>query len=301
MKRSRILAGSILAIVGLWLAGCETQIHNLTPAELTQNTSGLYTFSFSIGSLPSNVDPASISAEITINGDVHPMEASTLGDGIWSFDFALPPNQQRVRYFYTLYYTKEEDDGRRATKVFTPRQVYESRVLSDYVVGLEADRAPVGATVKLFGRNLTPDDRLAVGGSIAQTRFLSESAIEFTVPAVPAGQAYDLVRVRPDGREELVGVFRVDRSRMQVLPGSLSLGSGERQMLVFAMPSEAPVGGLYIEVTTDVPDSVIMPEVIIPAGARSVNVQVEGATPGTGTLFVESAGYRTEEIPVTVF
>ena len=51
---------------------------------------------------------------------------------------------------------------------------------------------------------------------------------------------------------------------------------------------------------TDIPESIIMPEVFIPEGARSVNVPVEGGIPGVGKLFVEVPGLKTVVIPVVV-
>ena len=44
------------------------------------------------------------------------------------------------------------------------------------------------------------------------------------------------------------------------------------------MDNPAPMGGLYINVTTDIPSSVIMPEVIIPETARTVNIAVQAVS-----------------------
>ncbi len=71
-------------------------------------------------------------------------------------------------------------------------------------------------------------------------------------------------------------------------------------MLVFSVNATAPEGGLYIDVTTDSPESIVMPEVIIPQGARSVNVPVEAGSAGSGRLFIEMSGYNKVTVPVTV-
>ncbi|MEM9227622.1 MAG: hypothetical protein AAGA45_06610, partial [Verrucomicrobiota bacterium] len=51
---------------------------------------------------------------------------------------------------------------------------------------------------------------------------------------------------------------------------------------------------------TDSPQSIIMPEVVIPEGAKSVSVPMEGGIPGTGTLFVEAPGFNAIKVPVSV-
>jgi hypothetical protein len=56
-----------------------------------------------------------------------------------------------------------------------------------------------------------------------------------------------------------------------------------------------------LDVTTDVPDSVIMPEVIVPEGANSVTVDVKGGKPGAGNLFLKGYGSSGEiTIPLVV-
>ena len=55
-------------------------------------------------------------------------------------------------------------------------------------------------------------------------------------------------------------------------PSALTLRQGEQQALTFTIPSPAPAGGMLIDVRTDIPESVIMPEVMVPANATSVTV-----------------------------
>jgi hypothetical protein len=53
-------------------------------------------------------------------------------------------------------------------------------------------------------------------------------------------------------------------------------------------------------VTTDIPASIIMPEVIIPGGQRSTSVTIEGGEPAQGNIFVEVQGYSEVILPVTI-
>ena len=55
-----------------------------------------------------------------------------------------------------------------------------------------------------------------------------------------------------------------------------------------------------LDITTDVPESVIMPEVIVPQGQTYVSVTIEGGKPGGGTLFLKGFGSGEVTIPVTV-
>jgi hypothetical protein len=66
------------------------------------------------------------------------------------------------------------------------------------------------------------------------------------------------------------------------------------------VPVSAPPGGLLIDVTTDVPESVIMPEIIVPQGQTSVTITVEGGKSGSGSLFLKGFGAGEVTVPVTI-
>ena len=112
-----------------------------------------------------------------------------------------------------------------------------------------------------------------------------------------AGRNYQIKLTSPAG-DSPVGTFRVDTSSVSVSTTSLSLRTSERQPLTFTLPNPAPAGGTLLDVTTDVPESVIMPEVIVPAGQNSVTIAVEGGRPGNGNLFLK--GFGAGEVNVTV-
>ena len=70
--------------------------------------------------------------------------------------------------------------------------------------------------------------------------------------------------------------------------------------MTFTIPNAAPQGGLLLDVATDVPESVIMPEVVVPEGATNVVVTIQGGKPGTGALYLKGFGQGELSIPVTV-
>ena len=65
------------------------------------------------------------------------------------------------------------------------------------------------------------------------------------------------------------------------------------------IPQPAPAGGLLIDVTTDVPESVVMPVVMVAAGQTSATVPIQGGKPGSGSLFFRSSAGESS-IAVTV-
>lgn len=112
-----------------------------------------------------------------------------------------------------------------------------------------------------------------------------------SAPTVSGSSHSSATRAQSDG-------IRFDELR--VIPGELLLDQGQRQAIAFSINGYAPTGGLYVKVTTNAPESVIMPEVIIPEGARTVNVTIEGGSAGSGKLFIEALGYEEVIIPITV-
>ena len=128
---------------------------------------------------------------------------------------------------------------------------------------------------------------------------MTPSSLSFFVPAVSPGQNYR-ISVRGGGEALDVGSFRVDAISFQVTPAALALRTGEQQALTFTIPTPAPAGGMLIDVTTNVPASIIMPEVMVGPGQTSVTVPVQGGKPGVGSLFFKSsAGDSSVSVTVT--
>jgi hypothetical protein len=119
------------------------------------------------------------------------------------------------------------------------------------------------------------------------------------VPALEIGKTYQVTLSSAAGNST-VGTFKIDSSDVTVDPASLTLTPGGKQGLTFTISHPAPAGGLLLDITTDVPDSVIMPEVVVAEGQTSVTVQVEGGKPGAGSLFLKGYGNGEVSVPVTV-
>jgi hypothetical protein len=148
---------------------------------------------------------------------------------------------------------------------------------------------------------MTKYDSITLGGSKATTRFLSENELRFTVPALPSGIDYPVQLIGgPHGALD-IGNFRIDESVLGVVPSSLEIKSGDSATLLFKIDFEAPEAGLTIDVKTNIPSSVIMPEATISQGNKTVNIPIRGGEPGEGKLVVTAPGYQPVEVPLRVF
>jgi hypothetical protein len=271
--------GATLALV--LLSGCESVVlTNLTPSSIPENPSQIYTLTLRVTPKIQTIVPGSTKAAIIIDGQSYEMKKSSLADGLYEFDYQLPAGRDELPYYFLVNYETENANTR-------------------YVLALEVNRGPVGARVSVLGRGFTPQDIIYFDNTPTRTVFESPNALSFFVPALDANRNYAVTLGSTAGNSP-VGTFRVDGSSLSVSPSSLTLRTGEKQTITFTVPNAAPPGGLLLDITTDVPESVIMPEVVVPAGQTSVTVTVESGKPGSGSLFLKGYGAGELTIPVTV-
>jgi hypothetical protein len=290
---SRIFS-AFAALLLLTLAGCNLTVTNLTPETVPANPSQIYTItaSFRPGS---QVIVTSIAPRIIIDGQSHPMSRSSAGTDLWEFEYQLPVGRTTASYYFICNFnTKNSNESQ---EVYSELQ--NLNIAGRYVIRPEATRAPVGSRVSILGAGFSTADIVYFDHTPTRTVFESPSSLSFFVPAVEPGRNYKLT-VRGTGVGLDVGTFRVDAISFQVTPSALVLRSGEQQALTFTIPQPAPAGGMLIDVTTDVPDSVVMPEVMVPANSTSTTVPVQGGKPGSGSLFFRSSvGESSVAVTVT--
>ncbi len=298
-----LFSGRIAALTGslfaLWfLTGCQSlTITNMTPDNVPANPSQIYTITATFTpARATNLDPNSIRARIVIDGSIHEM-AKGSATNVWEFEYQLPPGRASASYYFIVEY-KMKDTPANSLPAEITSDLQRLAVAARYVLRPEASRAPVGARVSVLGAGFTTSDIVYFDHTPTRTVFESPSSISFFVPAVPPGQSYQL-RVGGGGETLQVGSFRVDAISFSVSPTALTLRSGEQQAMTFTIPQAAPSGGMLIDVQTDAPESVIMPEVIVPAGQMSVTIAVQGGKPGSGSLFFKSSAGESS-VPFTV-
>ena len=295
----KFLLGLGLALGALFFSGCQSMVlSNLTPASLPENPSQIYTLTLRATPKTSAIPPESIEPKIIVDGQSHAMTKSPLGENLYEFDYQLPAGRDQLAYYFLVDYKVKGSEGQ-----LNNAQAYtgltQAAVVRRYVLSLEVNRGPVGSRISILGRGFTPQDAVYFDNTPARTVFESPNAISFFVPALNPGQNYRVTLNSPSGNSP-VGTFRVDSASVTVAPTSLTLRTGESQSLTFTVPNAAPPGGLLLDVTTDVPDSVIMPEVIVPQGQNTITINVQGGRPGNGSLFLKGYGSGEVTVPVTV-
>ena len=298
MKTKKILHCLIATSVCIFFAGCGVTVQNLTPLKTPTNPSNIYTFSCNAKINHSQFIFDTYKVSLVINGEILPMRQTVEDSNHFAYDYKLPIGQNTVLYYYKVDYKFGMGDEYQYKEYMS--MMFETQLINRYVIQLESKRGPVGSKVGIIGRGFSQTDVIVFNEREIDTEFYSPFSIGFSVPSLPTKNSYEIV-LRTDQGELPIGDFYVDSASFNVIPGSVNLASGQSDILIFQLYSEAPAGGLYIDVTTDVPDSIIMPEVFIPGGARTVNVIVEGGAPGTGYLYMEAAGFGAVQVPIRVY
>lgn len=297
LHASRILTALLAAFWLLVLTGCNFTVTNLTPKSVPANPSQIYTITASFHPKTQQVLTNTIKPRIVIDGQFYPMNKSVAGSDIWEFDYQLPVGRTYANYYFICNYQMEGQTTSNPNEISSELQSLQ--IIGRYVLRAEATRAPVGSRVSVLGAGFTPNDIVYFDQTPTRTVFESPSSLSFFVPTIEPARSYKLTVVG-SGQTLDVGTFRVDAISFQVTPAALAIKQGEQQALTFAIPTPAPAGGMLINVTTDIPASVVMPEVMVPAGSTSVTVPIQGGKPGVGSLFFKSsAGESAVSITVT--
>lgn len=304
MEKNRILQARRFwpALVGLLmislLTGCkEFVITNLTPSQLPANPSQIYTFSAKFEPKSRGYVAGSMQPQIVIDGKIHDVQSSPMGANIYEFDYRIPAGRTEVSYYFLATYEVSFGSSTNLREAYSP--VTTATLTNRQVLSMIANRGPVGARIGIVGQGFTAQDVVTLNGQPTRTVFESVNSLSFFVPSVAPGRNYQVAISGSTGSKP-VGTFRVDPIGIEIFPASLTLAQGETQNLTFNLPNAAPAGGLLLDITTDVPDSVIMPEVFVPAGSSSVTVPVRGGSAGSGALYLTGFGGGEIAIPITV-
>ena len=294
----KILPGFAIALTLALFSGCASvTLTNLTPTSVPENPSQIYTFTLRVSPHTNRIPPASISPQVVVDGQRFDMKKSALGEGLYEFEYQPLAGHDDIAYYFLVNYNVEGNNVASPGEAYT--EVAHVKLVRRYVLSLEVNRGPVGARVSVLGRGFLPQDAVFFSGVPARTVYESPNSLSFFVPPLEAGKNYSVALNGAPGYSP-VGTFHVDPSSVTVSPTSLTLRTSASQTLTFSIPNPAPPGGTLLDIATDIPESVIMPEVIVPQGQTSVTVNVEGGKPGTGSLFLKGFGAGEISVPVTV-
>ena len=293
----RFFPGFAAAIALLLLAGCNLTITNLTSDVLRENPSQLYTITARVTPTSRSVDRSSLQVSVVIDSQDQPMKKSTEANDVYEYDYPLSRDRDSASYYILVRYRFNSEGPTKTNEMYS--EVYRFTVARRYALPLVASRGPVGARVAIAGRGFTPQDVVYLEATAARTVFESPNSLSFFVPPVEPNRNYN-VAIGGGGTTLSVGTFHADVTGASVTPPSLTLRTGESQTVTFTIPTAAPQGGLLLDVTTDIPESVIMPEVVVPEGSTNVVVTVQGGKPGAGALYLKGFGPGEITIPVSV-
>ncbi len=293
----------LVAMLGFIASGCTTVFNNLVDERIPQNASNIYTFSFAANLPMGNIVDESMRAYLVINEDVVRMERDPANPRVFSVDYQIPRGQAEVRYYYQLEYDYVNQGARGSTVRYSTEEYYgrpyTARLINRYPIQLVSSRGRVGDEIGVVGSGFSELDTVLVDGIEAETIFHSRLSLDFIVPPLTPDRSYQVI-LQTSGGDLPLGSFRVDGSTLEVNPSRVQVASGDVTQLSFRIEGVAPSAGLPITVTTDIPESVIMPEVRIPGGFSSTVVTIEGGQPGRGKLFVEAPGFGMRTIDIVV-
>ena len=286
----------------LWfLSSCrQPNFINLTSKNISQNPSGIYTLQTEVEIQDRGIKTETVEVFAVVGGEKLVMVQDEFNPELWSCDYKLPAGFDEATYYYEAKYSSVLDNGNTAERVVTSDlQVF--RLENRYVGNLASYRGPVGSEIAVQGRGLTKYDKIIFGEEATTTRYLSENELRFIVPSLPSGLDYT-VKLEGGAHGALeIGQFRIDESKIGVVPSSLEIQSGDSATLLFKIDYEAPAGGLPIEIKTNIPNSVIMNEAVISEGDKTVNIPIKGGQPGEGKLLISAPGFEDSEVTVKVF
>ncbi|MDR1458099.1 MAG: IPT/TIG domain-containing protein [Puniceicoccales bacterium] len=285
----------------LILGGCSSMsvMNDITPSRVPKNQSRIYTITMSVNKTSSDLRKKGIKPYIVINGERHEMKPGD-SNNTYFYDYKAPSDVPEMLYYYELIQETMDSKNNLVIKSVEKSEVFNLSINDKYILTMDCERGPVGAKVCILGSGFSSRDMIRIGGVPAKVKSVSKGAIEFIIPLVDAETSYDVILIS-GGDRIFIGKFFVDISELSADVESITLDNGKRMILSFFIDHDAPEGGLPLDITTDIPDSIIMPEVSIPEDSSSVEVEIEGGSGNdVGSLFVYASGFNELKIPITV-
>ena len=297
MTKVFYFSGSVACSIALIMQGCSHTLTNITPSTMPQNPSNKYRLTLKSDVTNKDAIPDSFKAEVVIDGTRHELKQSTLGDQFFFHDHYIPRQYDEAAYYFVVNYSKSNRGNIRNNEIKSPLQ--KLKITDRMVFSLSNDRAPVGSKISVLGNGFRAGDRVIVGDFSATTEFVSNNVLSFVVPQMLPNKAYD-VCVLNDQYKEFVGTILVDKAGLSVDVARIELNKGEHTSITISTDVPVSAQNLVVNITTNIPDSIIMPEVVIPNGQNSTTVNIEGGENGSGFLFIEAQGYDEIQLPITV-
>ncbi|MDR0727822.1 MAG: IPT/TIG domain-containing protein [Puniceicoccales bacterium] len=295
MRLSRRLGLVIASLV--CFSGCaHVHIKNATPEVLPVNASGVYPLAMDFSVLNSGVNERSIVARVCVDGRAFPMKRVTRGH--YSYEYRMPADRVSVPYFFEVNYSRQTDAGLQHVHEKSP--TYQLSLSDHYALGMDTQRGTPGTVVTVIGRGFREGDTIYVDDQAVETKCVSSTALRFRIPPLAADRRYSVEL--GNAKETLpVGKIFVDRGIIKTSPRALEIPVGKSAELVIGLSCSAPGDGVEIDVTTDIPDAVVVPDMFVRNGKSSTTVAIEGVEPARGTLFLRADGFMETAVPIVIY
>lgn len=161
--------------------------------------------------------------------------------------------------------------------------------------------------LNVIGRDFTTQSAVLRDGAVLTTQFVSATQLRASV-TVPAAAATLAIKVRtPDPLN--AGQFLLSNElalpvvipQLSLAPVNPTIIKGAQKTLSVNLPYPAPAGGMSITLVSSVPSvASLAGTVLVPAGEKTVNVQLTGTDLGITTITASKTGLASAQTQVTV-
>ncbi|MDR0428666.1 MAG: IPT/TIG domain-containing protein [Puniceicoccales bacterium] len=278
------------------MAGCtHVSIRNVTPQVMATNISRVYPLTMNFAARDGKVNTESIRAHVIIDG--HSRKMRSVGHNRYVYEYRMTSDNPKVIYSFSVDYSRR--CGGKLCFFNEKSPDFELILTGHYAMGLDSQRGIPGAPITIIGRGFQKSDTVYVGDSVAETQFLSPTAIQFRIPQLPSGKHYNVELANPNGTLPAGKIF-VDKGNISTNPKAIEIKCGESTILQITISAPAPSGGLEIDVTTNIPDAIVVPDVHIRQGKVTTSLKIEGAEVAHGMLFLSGKEYAETAIPLVI-
>jgi len=293
---------SLFLIAAVALMTACSGLTNLTPDSVPDNPSRKYTLTMSAYINDGSIIQRSIEPYVVIDEVYQKMRvvSELEHERIYEYDYYLPKGRKEAKYYFVLKYKSDMGASGIVDRTMTTKEIYKISPATRYVTSMQYERGPVGAEIPVLGRGFDKLDKIIIGGIPADTTYLSRTTLNFIVPPLAADKNYSVELQNADGSTSWIGMFRVDAGQMLISPQVINAESGDTLNMIFDISFKAPEKGYYIDVKTNIPSTIVLPEIYVKEGQSSVSVPVKLAAPGKGALYVNAVGFNETVIPVNV-
>jgi hypothetical protein len=130
---------------------------------MNRNPSHLYRLSVACDIPESKAMPGTFKPEVVIDGNTLPLERDPKNDGVYYCDYRMGPNRVYAKYYFQLKYQSQSSSGNTIRNFFQQTDPYALKISNLGNITLEANRAPIGKTIRIVGSGFTGNDHVLIG------------------------------------------------------------------------------------------------------------------------------------------